>query len=416
MITLTALVSGTMAATALQAGAAQGPRTMPAAAVDITHAMSPRERAACRYRVSPAPAVDTSERVAPGASSPGPLPVPEVPAGGARMAECGMVLPPNAPPAPRGVGFASWMITDLDSGAVLAARDPHGRQRPASLIKIVLGLVVARELDQRKVVIGTQEDANQEGTKVGIGPGGRYTVNQLLHGLLMHSGNDIAHALAVQLGGPEETVRKMNALARKLGAHDTRIASPSGLDGPGMSSSAYDLSLLFRTAMNNRLFADAVHTKQLRFPGFRKNPPFVISNDNRLLGSYPGDLGGKTGFTDDAQHTFANAAERDGHRLALVMMYGTNHLEGMYRNAHQLMDYGFQLAAAGTPPVGRVPDEQASGGVGPTRQVGNDNWNANTASQPAGDGNGTGPWIVVVLVVVILALIGGAVLRRRFRS
>lgn len=398
---------------------------MPAASAPPTHLVARLDREPCPYRINPPPAIDTSEQVAPGASTPAPLPVPEVPVGGARMAECGVVLPPNAPPAPKHIGFASWMITDLDTGAVLAAKDPHGRLRPASLIKIVLGLVVARELDQNEVVTGTQVDANQEGTKVGIGPGGRYTVNQLLHGLLMCSGNDIAHALATQLGGLDEAVRKMNALARKLGARDTRIASPSGLDGPGMSSSAYDLSLLFRTAMNNRLFAEAVHTRQMRFPGFKKNPPFLISNDNQLLERYPGDIGGKTGFTDDAQHTFANAAERDGHRLSLVMMYGTNHLDGMYRNARQLMDYGFQLAATGTPAVGRVVNGPASGGADSPRQVGNDTGNGGTRAGDTGNGDtaaqpdngrGTSTWIIVVLAIVVVALIGGAVLRRRLRS
>jgi D-alanyl-D-alanine carboxypeptidase (penicillin-binding protein 5/6) len=369
---------------------------------------------ACPYRIAPVPPVDTSERVAPGLVSPAPLPVPAQPVGGPRMGECGVVLPPNAPPPPAQIGFASWQLTDLDSGAVLAAKDPHGRQRPASLAKMLLGLLVAREVNQHKVITGTQDDANQEGTRVGIGPGGSYPVNLLLHGLLMASGNDIAHAFAMHLGGVEQTVSKMNRLARQIGATDTRVASPSGLDGPGGSTSAYDLSLIFRTAMNNPLFAAAVHTPQIQFPGFKKNKfkPFFVYNDNQLLDSYPGDLGGKTGFTDDAQHTFANAAQQNGHRIALIMMYGTNHLEGMYRNARQLMDYGFQLAAAGTPPVGEVHDPPLAK---PASTSGTPAAGRQNATGGAGGSGSTSPWLLLAVVVLVALVIAGILIRRRSR-
>jgi D-alanyl-D-alanine carboxypeptidase (penicillin-binding protein 5/6) len=208
----------------------------------------------------------------------------------------------------------------------------------------------------------------------------------------------------------------MNRLARELGATDTRVASPSGLDGPGGSSSAYDLSLIFRTAMNNPLFADAVRTERIRFPGFQKNKfkPFFIYNDNQLLERYPGDLGGKTGFTDDAQHTFANAAQRAGHRISLVMMYGTNHLDGMYRNAKQLMDYGFQLAAAGTEPVGVVSSDppqarSTSASVTPSAP-------GRQSQERTQTGGSTSPWLLLAVVVLIAAVIAGTLIRRRSRQ
>jgi D-alanyl-D-alanine carboxypeptidase (penicillin-binding protein 5/6) len=270
------------------------------------------------------------------------------------MAECGYVVPPGAPPLPKKLDAESWVLTDMDSGAVLAARDPHARQRPASIIKTLLGMVAIDELDPDTVVAGTHADANQRGSKVGVGPGGHYTIRQLLHGLLMQSGNDAAHALAVQLGGPHEAVAKMNALAERLGTQDTRVATPSGLDAPGMSTSAYDISRIFAAAMKKPLFAEIVHTRSYHFPGYRKKPAYTIGNDNRLLRTYPGDLGGKTGYTDDARHTYVNAAERHGHRVALVMLRGMNHLIGVYGNARTLMNYGFALDAAGTPPVGHL--------------------------------------------------------------
>lgn len=257
-LTLCTLVAVTVMATAVQASTH---RQAPAAAVLLA-----ASDAVCPAQTAPPPPVDTSERPAPGQQVPGAVPVPDNPVGGAQMGSCGVLLPPGAPALPADLGFDSWVIQDVDTGAVLAAKDPHARERPASLIKLLLALVVAHQLDPNQVITGTQDDANQEGTRVGIGPGGQYPVSLLVHGLLMASGNDIAHALAMAVGGMQAAVDKMNATARQLGALDTRVATPSGLDGPGMSTSAYDLSLIFRAALANPLIADAVHTPRLDFP------------------------------------------------------------------------------------------------------------------------------------------------------
>jgi D-alanyl-D-alanine carboxypeptidase (penicillin-binding protein 5/6) len=152
----------------------------------------------------------------------------------------------------------------------------------------------------------------------------------------------------------------MDGLARRLGAQDTRVARPSGLDGPGMSTSAYDESLFFRAAMRKPLLTEIFSTSSYDFPGYGDKPGYAIGNDNRLLENYPGDLGGKTGYTNDALHTYVNAAKRHGHRVALVMMRGMNHLRGMYGNADKLMNYGSALEAANTRPVGHLVTSQAS--------------------------------------------------------
>lgn len=319
--------------------------------------------AGCPDQVAPPPAVDSSETLAPAQPSPTPVPEPPTPAGGARMAECGYILPTGAPALPRDLGFQSWVIQDLDTGAVLAAKDPHARERPASLIKLLLAQVVARELKPATPVIGTQADANQQGTRVGIGPGGKYNVGMLVNALLMASGNDAAYALATQLGGVRQAVAKMNALAAQLGAQDTRAASPSGLDAPGMSASAYDLSIFFRLDLATPLLATAMHTTQMPFPGYADKPGYMIDNDNLLLRTYPGDIGGKVGYTTDAQQTYANAATRDGHRIALVMTRGTNHIVGRWQNARELMNYGFALEAAHTAPVGYLVSPLAASGT-----------------------------------------------------
>ncbi|MFC4004485.1 D-alanyl-D-alanine carboxypeptidase family protein [Prauserella oleivorans] len=356
----------------------------------------------CPNRVLPPPPVDTSEEPPPGRPSPAPLPVADEPAGGDRMAECGLVLPEGAPPPPRPLTAAAWLVQDLDTGAVLAARDPHGRHRPASLIKTLLALVVIDELEPDQIVVPTPEDAHQECTCVGIVSGSEYTVDELLHALLMRSGNDVAHALATALGGVPTAVRKMNALAASLGATDTRAATPSGLDGPGMTTSAYDMSLLFRHAMKQPDYAAAVRTPVMRFPGGTGQPDYPVYNDNRLLQDYAGFLGGKTGFTDDARHTYAGAAERDGMRIGVVLLRAEQRPVRVSEQAARLLDYGFALAASGTEPVGEVVIGPRSDSVDATTTGGSDDAEA-TGSTPADPFGATG-WIITVVVTVLVAL------------
>ncbi|WP_067860604.1 D-alanyl-D-alanine carboxypeptidase family protein [Nocardia shimofusensis] len=319
----------------------------------------------CPQKNLPRPPIDASEVPAPGEPTPGPLPVPVPAIGGERMSECGVVVPDDAPELPADISATAWLVSDLDTGAVLAAKDPHGRYRPASTIKVLLAIVALRTLDMDRVVVGTQEAADVEGSRVGIGPGGRYTNRQLMQALVMVSGNDAAHMIAAQLGGDEAAVAKMNEVAKSLSALDTRVATPSGLDGPGMSTSAYDLSALWREAMSIPLFAELIATEQIEFPGYpadpripddTDHPGFPIANDNHLLFDYEGALGGKTGFTDDARQTFVAAAERDGHRLAVTLLQADVRPIRPWEQAARLLDYGFALSEdAEVAAVGALP-------------------------------------------------------------
>ncbi len=363
----------------------------------------------CPDQQAPPPPVDTSERPAPGQDVPAPLPVPAEPVGGPRMGECGVVAPAGAP-APPETTAASWVVQDLDTGAVVAAKNPHARERPASLIKTLLALVVIDELKPDDVIHPTPEDTTQECTCVGLVAGGSYTVDQLLHGLLMHSGNDVAHAFATALGGVPTAVQKMNAKAAALGAKDTRTATPSGLDGPGMSTSAYDLSLVFHAAMQQPEFAAAVSTKGYQMPAQPGKPAFGIVNDNKLLGYYPGFLGGKTGFTDDARHTYVGGAARDGRRLAVVMMRAEQRPTLVVQQAGQLLDYGFaQPKTATVGELVRPAPEQTS--AAPT-DAAPSKVNASTAATQR-DAFGTTGWIVTLVVALII--VAGFVLLKPWR-
>jgi D-alanyl-D-alanine carboxypeptidase (penicillin-binding protein 5/6) len=166
--------------------------------------------------------------------------------GGAELDTRGTVVVDDAPPLPAGVVAPGWLVADADSGAVLAARDPHGRYYPASTLKALTLLTLLPRLDPADVVEGTVEDEAVEGSRVGLVAGGRYPVSLLFQALVMQSGNDAANALARAAGGTDATVQAMNQVAASIGAHDTVAGTPSGLDVAGQSSSPYDLALVFR--------------------------------------------------------------------------------------------------------------------------------------------------------------------------
>ncbi len=385
----------------------------------------------CPYRSQPASAVDSSEVPPPGQAAPAPLPVPDPTVGGDRLAACGVVTAGSPTAIPRGITSAGWLVADAGSGAVLAAKDPHGRYRPASTIKTLLALVALDELDLDKVVTGTRADYGMEGDSAGIGPGGSYTVRQLLQGLLMVSGNDCANALARELGGYDVAVGKMNEAAHDLGAEDTRAASPSGLDAPGMSTSPYDLALIFRAALKNSTFRELVSNVSAPFPGYPKladvpgdkdHPGYLMQTQNRLLlDQYPGTIGGKTGYTDDARKTFVGAVERDGRSLIVVQMYGLNEAGDSYWDqAKALLDYGFATGTQAS--VGTLVSGPAEAGSSSTPTAGSGSDRSGNLAYPSSpDGPGGSNWTDRLLfggigVLVVVGLVYAAVrVNRRSR-
>jgi D-alanyl-D-alanine carboxypeptidase (penicillin-binding protein 5/6) len=298
----------------------------------------------------------------PGTATPAPSPtVLEPPAdspveeivGGEDLAATGVPLvSPSAPPLPT-VDAQSWLVADAESGDVLAAYSPHERRPPASTIKLLTVLAAGSSLDPEETYVATEADTSVEGSRVGIVAAQTYTVEQLLHGLLLASGNDAAHAIAEAAGGLDETVDRMNDEARRLGAFDTKAVTPHGLDTPGQLSSAYDLALIGREALDDETIARLAGTPVYDFPG-TDGATFQIQNQNRLLGSYDGAIGLKTGFTTLAGHTFVGAVERDG-RLLIATILGS---EGRAEDAAAaLFDWAF--AAQEAPAVGHLvePDE-----------------------------------------------------------
>jgi D-alanyl-D-alanine carboxypeptidase (penicillin-binding protein 5/6) len=285
--------------------------------------------------------------------------------GGALLGTSGLAVPTLAPSLPRTISARSWVVADLDTGAVVGACGAHVFGAPASVQKLLLAATVMPKLDPEDTVRITDEDLDFEpgSSAVGLIEGGKYTVEELWLGLFLNSGNDAANTLA-RLGGGERgvagTLADMNSEAKRLGALETHVETPSGLDGPGQATSAYDLALITRALFARDDFRQYVSTKVARLPA---QPPvdktgYEIQNDNQLLFQYPGALGGKTGFTDIARHTFVGLAERDGRRLVVTLL-GAEHEPVMtWQQGAALLDWGF-----GVPPdasVGQLVEPEST--------------------------------------------------------
>jgi D-alanyl-D-alanine carboxypeptidase (penicillin-binding protein 5/6) len=391
----------------------------------------------CAQRSQPPPPVDTSEDLPPGTPSPAPIPVPANPVGGGRLGECGLIIPDGAGPLPSDISAGAWVIADLDTGEVLAAKDPHGRYRPASTLKLLTAQVLLHNLNNLDLVVdATSADSDQDGTRVGLEAGGRYTVRQLLTYLLIVSGNDAANALARTNGGYDQTVAEMNATANALGALDTRAATVSGLDGAGQATSAYDLAVFAKADMATPLFPELISTQDARVPS-ATDAGYVAGNDNQLLYQYPGALGGKTGFTDDAGNTYVGLAARDGRRLVVTMMHGTQQPRRQWMQAASLLDWGFALPV-NTPPVGMLVSSLAeatavpvaptvstgapvssgsAAGQTPSAGAASGAEPANTAESPAGTSSSSAgaPTALILAGIGLLIVVLGVLLLLRRR-
>ncbi|MGW1340121.1 D-alanyl-D-alanine carboxypeptidase family protein [Kribbella sp. NPDC002412] len=303
---------------------------------------------------------------------------PQGPVGGDLLTTKPTVVADGAtPPA---VQASAYVVADIDTGEVLAAKAPHAKLRPASTLKTLTALVLLPRLKKSDVLVGTDGDAGIVGSKVGVHPGLRYSVDLLFQGMFLASGNDAVHALCVHdQGGVKSTIQRMNQKAKELGAHDTTVTDPTGLDADGQYSSAYDLALFARAGLARPDFAKYASTKYTAFPNVGNKGTYQVANQNKLLFNYDGALGIKTGYTTLARNTFIGAARRNGHTLVVTLMNAphgitedaTNLLSWTFKNYDQLNPVGTLVKPAAAPP------SKAAGGP-----VGGKQSESGTATQP----------------------------------
>ncbi len=230
------------------------------------------------------------------------------------------------------ISAQSAILLDAQTGRVLYEKNPEKQSLIASTTKIMTALVVCEQTNVLDRVRIPKEAVGIEGSSMYLKEGEVLTVQELLYGLMLHSGNDAAVALAIYCGGTVEGFAElMNDKAHRLGMHSTHFVNPNGLDSPGHYSTARDMAVLAAYAMENPIFAKTVSTKTVNI-GSRS-----LRNHNKLLWLLEGADGVKTGFTKAAGRILVSSCTRQGRRLIAVTMN-----DGNDWNDHQhLMEDGF---------------------------------------------------------------------------
>ena len=239
--------------------------------------------------------------------------------------------------APKLAGAAAILV-DANTGRVLWGEHAHERRHVASTTKIMTALLALRKLRPHDIVTVDRTVPRVPLVREGLRAGERVEAWKLFYSLLLYSGNDDALALAIAAGGDKWTfVRSMNAEARTLGLRDTHFASPSGVVDADNYSSAWDLAALTRVAMRNERFRQIVKTRIKHVKWSAPTYAKIYVNNNRLLTTYRGANGIKTGYTHKAGPCLVASATRGGVSLIAVVLDSSN----MYGDATRLLDFGF---------------------------------------------------------------------------
>lgn len=261
-------------------------------------------------------------------------PCPPPPVGTAPSLPAAMAVNPRGLPFPRLTARAVAVI-DGPSGELLYGQNEHLRLPPASTTKIVTAMLTLQHSDVNTMIDIDLDARQMVGSSVmGLRPGMRLSVLDLLYGLLLPSGNDAAIVLSQHVAGSVPAfVEMMNEEVARLSLADTHFTNPHGLDSFGLYSSAYDLAMLGREAMRDPRFALIVGTARHQIPSAN----LELSSGNTLLESYPGADGVKIGWTDNADETFVASATRDGHRVFVAVMGSKNR----FADATAALDWAF---------------------------------------------------------------------------
>ena len=212
-------------------------------------------------------------------------------------------------------------ILEYTTGRVLFESNMYARLPMASTTKIMTALLAIERGNLQDKVTCSDNAFGVSGTSVYLQKGETLTLEQLLLGLMLSSGNDAAVAIAEHIGGTVDAfVALMNARAREIGAMNTRFVNPHGLPDEGHYTTAYDLALITRAAMENESFRRLVSTRRASIPWEGRSSNRQLTNKNRLLSDYPGATGVKTGYTSKAGRCLAFGAVRDGMELVGVVL------------------------------------------------------------------------------------------------
>lgn len=235
------------------------------------------------------------------------------------------------------ISSPSAIVIDSLSGRVLYEKDGYSKRKIASLTKVLTAIVTIENVKLDEVVTVKTGSGSIGGSTVGVKKGNEITVKALMYGMLMESGNDCAYALAEYVGGDIETFGKMmTEKAKEIGAKDSSFKNPHGLDVEGHYSTAYDMALITRYALNNKSINEIVNTNTIsvKFGKIVK----TFSNTNRLLRTYSLADGVKTGFTNGANRCLISSATKDDLRVIAVVL-GSETTDIRFNESKNLLEY-----------------------------------------------------------------------------
>ncbi|NLI70790.1 MAG: D-alanyl-D-alanine carboxypeptidase [Firmicutes bacterium] len=236
------------------------------------------------------------------------------------------------------VSAASAVVMDHRTGRILYSKGMNQQRYIASTTKIMTAIIAIEKGRLKEVVVVSERAASTGGSSIWLESGEKKTLEELLYGLMLRSGNDAAIAIAEHIGGSvEEFVALMNEKAREIGAEKTFFENPHGLHHKKHRSTAYDLALISSYAMKNEIFRRIVVAPRAIITWPEHEWDRILHNQNRLLQLYDGADGVKTGWTTPAGRCFVGSAFREGQRLIVVVLDAPD----MWEDASLLLDYGF---------------------------------------------------------------------------
>ena len=242
------------------------------------------------------------------------------------------------PAALGGVSAHGAVLLEAGSGDVIFGQNQRTRMPMASTTKIMTALVALEELPLETVVTVTADAVGVEGSSIYLAEGEKLTMEDLLYALLLESANDAAAAIAIAVAGSvTDFAELMNGKAAELGLTDTHFVNPHGLDHEEHYTTAYELAMITRAALENPVFREICSTERRTIPLHGTEGVRLLLNHNKLLDSYEGCIGVKTGFTKKTGRCLVSAAERDGVTLIAVTLNAPDD----WRDHAAMLDYGF---------------------------------------------------------------------------
>ncbi len=241
----------------------------------------------------------------------------------------------------------SFVIMDANTGDILLSYNPQLFWPPASTLKVMTAILVMEHLKMEDKVTVSANAAAAPPSKIGIKAGEVYTVEELLYALLLNSANDAARALAERVSGSEEAfARDLTRQVRQWGAYRTTLATANGLPADNQYSTAQDLALMFKKAMDYPELAKIMGTKYHQIQGDRE-----LRNHNRFLFTTPLAVGGKTGFTRASKHTYVGMFRKDD-RAVIISLMGS---QQKWADLRPLIERGFELEGT---PIAKLPPQE----------------------------------------------------------